>query len=157
MGLVALQHVGLPGPGIQPVSPILAGGFFTTKPPGKPHPVPLEPPFLCPQSHPHPPPPGWSPSPRQGFLCYIAASHRLSILHREVHIHRFYSLNSSHPFLSLLCPHVCSLRLHLCSCPANRFIRAICVDSKAGFLYPTATAVPQPINSCFGGILLGFT
>ena len=47
-----------------------------------------------------------------------------------VHIHRFYSLNSSY-LLSLLCPHVCSLRLQLCSCPANRFIRAICVDSKA--------------------------
>ena len=26
----------LPGPGIKPVSPALAGGFFTTEPPGKP-------------------------------------------------------------------------------------------------------------------------
>ena len=26
----------LPGPGIEPVSPALAGGFFTTKPSGKP-------------------------------------------------------------------------------------------------------------------------
>ena len=26
----------LPGPGIEPISPALAGGFFTTKPPGKP-------------------------------------------------------------------------------------------------------------------------
>ena len=26
----------LPGPGIEPVSPVLAGGFFTTQPPGKP-------------------------------------------------------------------------------------------------------------------------
>ena len=26
----------LPGPGIEPVSPALAGGFFTTEPPGKP-------------------------------------------------------------------------------------------------------------------------
>ena len=25
----------LPGPGIEPVSPALAGGFFTTEPPGK--------------------------------------------------------------------------------------------------------------------------
>ena len=25
----------LPGPGIKPVSPALAGGFFTTEPPGK--------------------------------------------------------------------------------------------------------------------------
>ena len=27
----------LPDPGIEPVSPALAGGFFTTEPPGKPH------------------------------------------------------------------------------------------------------------------------
>jgi len=26
----------LPGPGIEPVSPALTGGFFTTEPPGKP-------------------------------------------------------------------------------------------------------------------------
>ena len=26
----------LPGPGLQPVSPALAGGFLTTAPPGKP-------------------------------------------------------------------------------------------------------------------------
>ena len=26
----------LPGPGIEPVSPVLAGGFFTTEPSGKP-------------------------------------------------------------------------------------------------------------------------
>ena len=25
-----------PGPGVEPVSPALAGGFFTTAPPGKP-------------------------------------------------------------------------------------------------------------------------
>ena len=27
----------LPDPGIEPESPALAGGFFTTEPPGKPH------------------------------------------------------------------------------------------------------------------------
>ena len=27
----------LPGPGLEPVSPALAGGFSTTAPPGKPH------------------------------------------------------------------------------------------------------------------------
>ena len=27
----------LPGPGLEPVSPVLAGGFLTTAPPGKPH------------------------------------------------------------------------------------------------------------------------
>ena len=34
-GLVAPWHVGLPGPGLEPVSPALAGGFLTTVPPGK--------------------------------------------------------------------------------------------------------------------------
>ena len=29
----------LPGPGIEPVSPALAGGFFTTESPGEPHPL----------------------------------------------------------------------------------------------------------------------
>ena len=29
----------LPGPGLEPVSPALAGGFLTTLPPGKPSPV----------------------------------------------------------------------------------------------------------------------
>ena len=27
----------LPDPGTEPISPALAGGFFTTEPPGKPH------------------------------------------------------------------------------------------------------------------------
>ena len=35
---VLLSMYGLPGPGIKPVSPVLAGRFFTTEPPGKPHP-----------------------------------------------------------------------------------------------------------------------
>ena len=45
MGLVALQHVEpsqtrdgihVPRPGIEPVSPVLAGGFLSTASPGKP-------------------------------------------------------------------------------------------------------------------------
>ena len=36
MGLVACGMWDLPGPGIEPVSPELAGGFLTTVPPGKP-------------------------------------------------------------------------------------------------------------------------
>ena len=35
-GFVAPRHAGLPGPGLEPVSPALAGGFLTTLPPGKP-------------------------------------------------------------------------------------------------------------------------
>ena len=36
MGLVALQHVGSSGSGIEAMSPALAGRFSTTEPPGKP-------------------------------------------------------------------------------------------------------------------------
>ena len=36
MGLVAPLPWDLPIPGIKPVSPALAGGFFTTESPGKP-------------------------------------------------------------------------------------------------------------------------
>ena len=35
-GLLFLPPGGLPDPDIKPVSPALAGGFFTTDPPGKP-------------------------------------------------------------------------------------------------------------------------
>ena len=35
-GLPFLTPVDLPNPGIEPMSPALAGGFFTTEPPGKP-------------------------------------------------------------------------------------------------------------------------
>ena len=36
MGLLLLSLWDLPGPGMEPVSPALAGGFFTPEPPGKP-------------------------------------------------------------------------------------------------------------------------
>ena len=32
----------LPGPGLEPVSPALPGGFLTTVPPGEPHLINLE-------------------------------------------------------------------------------------------------------------------
>ena len=35
MGLVVLWHVGLPGPGIEPLFPALSGGFPDTGSPGK--------------------------------------------------------------------------------------------------------------------------
>ena len=35
VGSVALLHVGLPGPGVEPMSPGLAGRFSSTVPPGK--------------------------------------------------------------------------------------------------------------------------
>ena len=36
-GLPFLSPGDLPNPGMEPLSPALAGGFFTTEPPGKPH------------------------------------------------------------------------------------------------------------------------
>ena len=38
-------------------------------------------------------------------------------------------LSQSYPLLPLLCPKVCSLRLHLDSCPANELIGTIFLDS----------------------------
>ena len=35
-GLSCFSARDLPGSGVQPMSPALAGGFFTTEPPGKP-------------------------------------------------------------------------------------------------------------------------
>ena len=35
-GLLSSSRRGLPDPGFEPMSPALAGRFFTTKPPGKP-------------------------------------------------------------------------------------------------------------------------
>ena len=40
-----------------------------------------------------------------------------------------YSLNSSHPLLPQLCPKTYSLYLYLYSCPVNRFISTIFLDS----------------------------
>ena len=36
-GLLFPSPEDFPNPGIEPMSPALAGGFFTTEPPGKPH------------------------------------------------------------------------------------------------------------------------
>ena len=38
----------LPNPGMEPASPALAGGFFTTEPPGKPHGSPITTPRINP-------------------------------------------------------------------------------------------------------------
>ena len=41
----------------------------------------------------------------------------------QTHVHPVSDgIQSSHPLLPPLCPQVCSLFLHLCSCPASRFI-----------------------------------
>ena len=56
-------------------------------------------------------------------------SHWLSVLHTLMCMFQCYSLKSSHSLLALLCPQACSLHLHLYSCPPNRFISSIFLDS----------------------------
>ena len=63
------------------------------------------------------------------FLYYTANSHQLSALHIVMQVFQCYSLNSSHTFLPLLCSQVHFLCLHLYSCPANRFISSIFLDT----------------------------
>ena len=46
-----------------------------------------------------------------------------------IYMFQCYSLSSSHPLLPLLCPEVCSLYLHLYSCPASMFISTFFPDS----------------------------
>ena len=45
------------------------------------------------------------------------------------YIYHCYSLNSTHSLLPSLCPQVLSLYLYLFSCPANRLINTIFLDS----------------------------
>ena len=56
--------------------------------------------------------PSWAP-------CAIRHLPTSQQIYMAVYIHQCYSPNSSKPPLLPLCPHVCSLRLHLYSCPSN--------------------------------------
>ena len=56
--------------------------------------------LLCPQPPSHPS--RSSQSTKLIFLCSAAASHWVSMLHIVLYIHQRYSLNFSHPFLSLV-------------------------------------------------------
>ena len=73
---------------------------------------------LGPSSHPHP-----CPTPlghrAQSETSVLHNSFPPSIWHMVVYICWCYSLNSSHPFLSPLCPQVHSLCFHLYSCPTS--------------------------------------
>ena len=65
----------------------------------------------------------WAPCAIQKtFIGYL-------ILHMVMYMFQCCSLNSSHPFLPLLCPEVCSLCLHLYCCPPHRLISTIFLDS----------------------------
>ena len=62
-------------------------------------------------------------------LCYIATSHQLPVLPMVIYMFQCCFVNSSHPFLSLLCLQVCSLCLHVYFCPVNRFISTVFLES----------------------------
>ena len=61
-------------------------------------------------------------------------SHWLFILNMVMYMFQHYAFNSSLPLVPPLCPQVCSLRLHLHSCPSNSFISTIFLDSI--YIYP---------------------
>ena len=70
-----------------------------------------------------------SPRARRGSLCYIAASHQLSVLHMLVCVCQGWFLHSALSLFPLMYPQICSLRLHLHSFPENRLITIIFLDS----------------------------
>ena len=80
-------------------------------------------------TRPQPHPSRWSHSARLGFLCYIATSNQLPVLHMLLYICWCCFLHLSHSFLLPLCLQLCSLYLHLHSFSANRFINTIFLDS----------------------------
>ena len=78
-------------------------------------------------SHPPPHPYRWLQSTKRSFHCYTHSSFPLAIYltHGSVHMSmRFSQFVPPSPW-----PQVCSLCLHLYSCPANRFIGTIFLDS----------------------------
>ena len=89
------------------------------------HPLPIEPASRLPPSH-------ASRSTQRTQLSspyYTEASQQASTLHTVVNICHCYSLSSSHPLLPPLCPQASSLSLCLYSCPANRFISTVFLES----------------------------
>ena len=80
------------------------------------HPLLLEPPSNPTTSHPC----RLSQDTGLSSLCYTEASHQLFILRMVMYMFQCCSLNSSHPLLPLLCPQVCSLRLHLYCLPCKQ-------------------------------------
>ena len=90
------------------------------------YPLPLEP-----SSHtPHPTPLGHHRTLElrarvQSSLCYIAASHQLSISHMVMYTCQCYYLNSCHPLLPPLCPQVHSLHISSLSLEIGSFPCAV--------------------------------
>ena len=65
---------------------------------------------------------------RLSSVCYIAGSYQLSVLHMVMCICQSQSHDSSHPCFPLPIS-TFSFSMHVCSCPANRFIGTIFLDS----------------------------
>ena len=89
-------------------------------------PLPPEP---APHSPPYPIPPCCLRAPALGSLHHTSNSHWLSLLHMVTYIFQCHSLKSSHPFLLLLCPKVCSLPWCFLCFPAHKIIGTIFLDS----------------------------
>ena len=77
----------------------------------------------------------WVITEHQAELPVQYSSFPLSTVRMAVCICQCCSPNPSHPLLAPLCPHVCFLHLRLCSCPANRSINTIFLDSVYMCLY----------------------
>ena len=68
-------------------------------------------------------------STEQSSLCYTVCSHQLSVLYIVLYICQSQSPNPSHPLFPPWYPYICSLRLCLSFCFANKFIYIIFLDS----------------------------
>ena len=69
-------------------------------------------------------------------------SHWLFILNMVMYMFQHYAFNSSLPLVPPLCPQVCSLRLHLHSCPSNSFIKCIAILLPSPLYKKRAKLVP---------------
>ena len=83
----------------------------------------IYPPFWASLPFRHPTAPGHHRA--LGWAPYVICGLPYSILHKVMYKFQCYSLYPSHPLFPLLCPQVCPVRLHLYSCPADRFICTI--------------------------------
>ena len=87
-----------------------------------------------------------SQSTRMGSLCYLTTSHQLSILYMVVYISQWCFLHSSLSLFPLQWPQVHSRHLRLHSFPANRFVKAIFLDSIYIYIFHISVLI---YNICF--------
>ena len=137
MGSVVLQHVGIlaPWPGIEPMSPALAGGFLATGPPRKPNFK-----YSCVyMSIPNSP---TIPSPHPSFLATISLfskSVSLFLFCKEVHLYNFFFLDSN--IRDVIRYFSFFVRLTSLSMTISRFIHVA-----ANVLHPTNAPTPVSLR-----------